>query len=81
MSCEIALKLISLDLNGGKSKMNHEIAGEVRQQAYTRANADQDLSSHIDGLVYERCNFSASAMELRLSCTNPSISCQRPQMT
>ena len=29
--------------------------------------------SHIDGLVQERCNSSALAMELRLSCTNPSI--------
>ena len=28
---------------------------------------------HIDGLVQERRNSSASAMELRLSCTNPSI--------
>ena len=28
---------------------------------------------HIDGLVQERHNFSALAMELRLSCTNPSI--------
>ena len=28
---------------------------------------------HIDGLVQERCNSSALAMELRLSCTNPSI--------
>ena len=29
--------------------------------------------SCIDGLVQERCNSSALAMELRLSCTNPSI--------
>ena len=29
--------------------------------------------SHIDGLVQERCNSIANAMELRLSCTNPSI--------
>ena len=28
--------------------------------------------SQIDGLVQERCNSSALAMELRLSCTNPS---------
>ena len=28
---------------------------------------------HVDGLVHERCNSSALAMELRLSCTNPSI--------
>ena len=29
---------------------------------------------HIDGLVQERCNSSALAIELRLSCTNASIS-------
>ena len=29
--------------------------------------------SHIDGLVQERCNSNALAMELLLSCTNPSI--------
>ena len=28
---------------------------------------------NIDGLVQERCNSSALAMELRLSCTNPTI--------
>ena len=28
---------------------------------------------YIDGLVQERCNSSALAMELHLSCTNPSI--------
>ena len=31
------------------------------------------LNDHIDGLVQERCNSSALAMELWLSCTNPSI--------
>ena len=30
---------------------------------------------HFDGLVQERCNSSALAMELRLSCNNPSIWC------
>ena len=29
---------------------------------------------HIDGLVQERRNSSANALELRLSCTNPSKS-------
>ena len=29
---------------------------------------------HFDGLVQERCNSTALAVELRLSCTNPSIS-------
>ena len=29
--------------------------------------------AHIEGLVQERRNSSALAMELRLSCTNPSI--------
>ena len=28
---------------------------------------------HLDGLVQERCNSIANALELRLSCTNPSI--------
>ena len=32
-------------------------------------------SKHIDGLVQERRNSSALAMELRLACTNPSIYC------
>ena len=36
------------------------------------------LIPHIDGLVQERRNSSALAMELRLSCTNPST-CQRVQ--
>ena len=31
---------------------------------------------HIDGLVQERRNSIANALELRLSCTNPSISCR-----
>ena len=35
--------------------------------------ARSDIESYIDGLVQERCNSSALAMELRLSCTNPSI--------
>ena len=30
---------------------------------------------HINGSVWERCNSIANAMELHLSCTNPSISC------
>ena len=33
------------------------------------------LQDHIDRLVQERRNSSALAMELRLSCTKPSISC------
>ena len=32
-----------------------------------------DDEDHFDGLVQERRNFSALAMELRLSCTNPLI--------
>ena len=31
------------------------------------------MTKHIDGLVQERRNSSANALELRLSCTNPSI--------
>ena len=32
---------------------------------------------HIDGLMQERRNSSALAVELRLSCTNPSVSALR----
>ena len=32
------------------------------------------LVLYIDGLVHERRNPSALAMELRISCTNPSVS-------
>ena len=28
---------------------------------------------HLDGLIQERCNSIANALELHLSCTNPSI--------
>ena len=31
------------------------------------------VSDHVDGLVQERRNSIANALELRLSCTNPSI--------
>ena len=33
------------------------------------------VQQHIDGLVQERCNSSALAMELCLSCINPPIRC------
>ena len=33
----------------------------------------KSIGVYIDGLVQERRNSSALAMELRLSCTNPSI--------
>ena len=39
------------------------------------------LWQHIDGLVQERRNSSALAMELCLSCINPSIWHRRPQST
>ena len=32
----------------------------------------QECGVYIDGLVQERCNSSANALELRLFCTNPS---------
>ena len=34
----------------------------------------KQLHDHIDGLVQERRNSIANALELRLSCINPSIS-------
>ena len=40
---------------------------------YTWACTGSPLCLHIDGLVLERCNSVANALELRLFCTNPSI--------
>ena len=39
---------------------------------HTRSTSDLQKRDQIDGLVQERRNSSALAMELRLSCTNPS---------
>ena len=39
------------------------------QEPITWTNGDED---QFDGLVQERRNYSALAMELHLSCTNPS---------
>ena len=40
---------------------------------YTRHIRKHCMKGHINGLVQERRNSSALAMELRLSCTNPAI--------
>ena len=39
----------------------------------------QMTEAYIDGLVQDRRNSIANALELRLSCTNPSIWCGRHQ--
>ena len=45
----------------------------IKFPKYLQPNFDKSgqLYGQIDGLVQERCNSSALAMELRLSCTNP----------
>ena len=50
--------------------------GEIKQMElrdHPDGFADVKELTHIDGLVQERRNDCALAMELRLSCTNPSI--------
>ena len=42
-------------------------------QGISSHDIDQIFTVHIDGLVQERRNSIANALELRLSCTNPSI--------
>ena len=37
--------------------------------------------NHLDGVVQERCNSIANAVELRLSCNNPSICQHDPDTT
>ena len=46
--------------------------GPKSGQAHEQQNMRIFYEFHIDGLVQERRNSSAFAMELRLSCTNPS---------
>ena len=38
-----------------------------------RSHSGCNIMSPVDGLVQERCNSRALALELRLSCTDPSI--------
>ena len=40
---------------------------------WTNAAILSSPTKHIDGLVQERCNSIATALELHLSCTNPSV--------
>ena len=51
--------------------MGHETAGFAVKRFKCTVRA---LIRYIDGLVQERCNSSANALELRLFCTNPSTS-------
>ena len=57
----------------------------TRMAAWTHRSLDQEGSSmandNIDGSTQQRCNSSALAMELHLSCTNPLISTPSSPMT
>ena len=53
----------------------------TNERGNTNDNWIPSLGRHIDGLVQERRNSSALAMELRLSCTNQSMySCFIPEV-
>ena len=46
----------------------------LKQRMHTHTHKHLEYKTHyFDGLVQERCNSSALAMELCLACTNPSI--------
>ena len=47
----------------------------LQHQGKNLSHPDPGVASktHIDGLIQERCDSNALAMDLRLSCTNPSI--------
>ena len=56
-------------ISQGKTKI-----GNFIQQKHTSVHKwQQTIGQHINGLVQERRNSIANAMELCLSCTNPSI--------
>ena len=51
-----------------------EIKRKEKEEADRKAKeAEERWANYFDGLVQERCNSIASAMELRLSCPNPII--------
>ena len=59
-------------------KLHQILVSTVAAEALTlstRTSAPTMLTQHLDGLVQERRNSSAIAMELGLSYTNPSIYC------
>ena len=55
--------------NYSTAKINRDIRYESKQQSWYQVV----IKIHIDGLVQERLNSIANALELRLPCTNPSI--------
>ena len=56
ISCEIALRWISLELTDDKSTLVQVMAWAVRQQAITWANVDPDLCHHMASLGYYELN-------------------------
>ena len=66
-----AMNYIIIGLGNGLSPAWHQAKYQNQWQV-----SDWQLNNqeHINGLVQERRNSIANAMELRLSCTNPSIS-------
>ena len=50
---------------------NHK--GRFQLPGFSQGQGEMIQNANIDGLVQERCNSSALAMELHLSCTNPLI--------
>ena len=63
--CAHWLAFIMMVADGQLLNKHQALSGHHADSAQTK------LSHHINGLVQERCNSSALAMELRLSCTNP----------
>ena len=57
------------------NEVNIGLSNGLVQLTITWANVDPDLCHHMDGLMQERSNSTANALELRLSCINPSIWC------
>ena len=47
--------------------------GETNKQSFSHPDTMCRPTAHVDGLVQERCNSSALAMALHLSCTYPSM--------
>ena len=74
------LRILCYQMEDGRNTLLGKCALQVSTMSssyitpiYYKVQANLLYNDHFDGLVQERCNASALAMELRLSCSNPSI--------
>ena len=67
------IKIYLYEPNSQQVNIGSGNVGGIDQYNIPKPTFTQFSQTHVDGLVQERRNSIAKALELRLSCTNPSI--------